>query len=62
MKKNFLKLEIKNQGEIEHISFEREESNKNEKIVIDILKVVNLNDLTPLEALMKINELKNILG
>ena len=55
-------LEIKIQSEIEDLSFEREESNKNEKIVIDILKVVNLNDLTPLEALMKINELKNILG
>ena len=54
--------EINIQSEIEVLSFEREESNKNEKIVIDILKVVNLNDLTPLEALMKINELKNILG
>lgn len=41
---------------------ESEDITRTEKIVVDILKTVNLNELTPLEALMKISELKNILG
>ncbi len=52
---NDTKEEIENKEEIETATSE-------ERKVIDILKEIDINNFTPMEALLKINELKKILN
>lgn len=51
-------------GEIEVVQEEKEEVREilpDEERVIDVVKGIDLNNLTPLDALMKLNEIKNLL-
>ncbi|MGL4534134.1 MAG: DNA mismatch repair protein MutS [Fusobacteriaceae bacterium] len=55
-------LEVENAEEEIVKEVLEEQISKVEKIALEKLKELNLDSLTPLEAFMKLNELKNILG